>query len=276
MVAVPTTNHQMTDGIVRFAHGLSKIDMDPKFDLKFNLQLATGSSVISYNVEYQRNLLVRAFLKSDCDALWFVDSDVLPSDNSLALLSVEDADIVGGSYPIPNSRSREYGETKEAAQKVPILWSVYAPHVDENGDPGFMPLPLPPEPNGLVVEVAGLGTGCMIIDRKVFEDTRLDIGPADPDGTRAIFRTRRTYTGKCTWTDDLDFCYRARELGYKIKCHTDVRWGHMKYADCLDWWDAMCEAVSFGVAVGEAAAKGASKDSAEDAGLEAVGRKSAA
>lgn len=276
MVCIPTINHKMTDGIVKLAHGLAKIDMDPKIDLEFNLQMSTGSSVIAYNVEYQRNIMTRNFLKSDCDALWFVDSDVMPSENSLALLNVEDADIVGGVYPILNNKSVEYGETKSGQNRLPILWSAYSPSEDNDGKPGFLPMPLPPEPNGLICEVAGLGTGCVIIDRSVLADPRMEIGKADPDGTRAVFRTRRTETGKMLWTDDLDFCYRATQLGYKIKCHTDVRWGHMKHSDCIDWWDAMCEAITFGVVIGERQAQGDELASAIDKGLQKVGRKSAA
>lgn len=234
MVAVPTLMHAMTDGIAQFAWELGKANGR---GIEFDFRTKSGSSIVAFTVEWQRNKIVADFLKTDCEALWFVDSDVIPTENSFELLRV-DAPIAGGIYPIPGYNMKN---------DIPLIWSFY--NKIDTGVFDYQPIPLP-EDGPTLVACEGLGTGCMIIERKVLEDARLRLGP-DEEGVPAIFRTKRSLAGKCEGTDDLDFCYRATELGYKMIAHTGLRWDHIKTVECKKQFEALQDAVAFGVVMAE-------------------------
>lgn len=74
----------------------------------------------------------------------------------------------------------------------------------------------------------------MVIKRHVLEDKRLWLAPEKVDGVVPMFRWPRAITGATLGTDDLDFCKRARALGYKITAAPGVQWGHFKEVD-LHW-----------------------------------------
>ena len=214
MVGIPFIGYWLTKGIAQFAFALGQSDAGDS-GVKFTFKPINGSSVISYNVEYMRNRLVKAALDDPTVTdLWFIDSDVMPSPNSMDLLAV-DADICGGIYPIPNKPLAREGS--------PPVWSVY-----HRMDNVFAPADLPDEPT--LMEAGALGTGAMIIRRKVLEDESLRFAE-DDQGLPCLFRTPRSNSGACLATDDLDFCRRAVDRGYKIIAHTGVRWGHIKTYD---------------------------------------------
>lgn len=212
MAAVPTIRHAITDKISEFSYILGQADANPEIPYNFDFRVFNGTSGISFPVEYMRNLIVQRFLETDYDALWFIDSDTRPTHESVKLLHV-DADIVGGIYPIPETNKGSY------------VWSVY----DWKGFE-FKPKMLPKPDENPIVDCDAIGTGAMIIRRKVLEDPRMR-HTENGDGPPPIFQTLRYPSGKCRWTDDLDFCKRARALGYTMKCHTGIRWGHVKNMD---------------------------------------------
>lgn len=171
--------------------------------------------------EYARNCIVTTAVdRKDVDALWFVDSDMVPSANSFELLNV-DADIVAGVAPIFSSPK---------ADEPSFTWNVYKRVKDPSGR-DFLPVGLN---GGQPVSVDGAGTACMIIKRKVLLDKRMWLGPRDKEHIIPYFRWPRSLTGETEGTDDLDFCRRARNLGYTITAVPGVRWGHFKEID-LHW-----------------------------------------
>jgi hypothetical protein len=107
-----------------------------------------------------------------------------------------------------------------------------------------------PQQNKMIVDISGAGTGAMVIDRRVLEDpgmhldpiyTGLDEKPAsiheetdDPSWAPAIFRTRYKANGQRLRGEDLDFTLRAWRLGYSMKCHLGVMFGHAKRIDLKD------------------------------------------
>ena len=129
-----------------------------------------------------------------------------------------DADIVAGIYPIPN------------ANKPPV-WSVYHrmdnvfQYATLNGDRELM-------------TAGAAGTGAMIIKRHVLEDPKMRHSP-DEKGVPCIFQTPRSPSGFCLATDDLDFCRRAVDAGYKLVVDTGVRWGHIKTHDVANFDEAV-------------------------------------
>jgi hypothetical protein len=191
--------------------------------------------------EYARNVLVtRALDRKDIDAIWFMDSDMIPSENSFELLGLP-GDIIGGIAPIFNDNSMDepsftfnlYGEAAEGPTTDRKMYRPFAPIMPKNSKP---------------IEVHGIGSSCMIIYRHVLADKRLWLSDERDDGIVPLFRWPKSVSGKTTGTDDLDFCLRAREHGYKIIAHPGVRWGHIKSID-LDW---ILKKVDFAYRQGEA------------------------
>ena len=68
-------------------------------------------------------------------------------------------------------------------------------------------------PKNSVFEIAGAGFGCLMLKTEVLEDIMLNykdwFGPMGGFG------------------EDLSFCIRARELGYKIWCDSTIKCGHI-------------------------------------------------
>lgn len=210
LIGIPTIQQQLTADIGRFLFSLARCK-EPTFEIK----ILNGSSPLTYPVEYQRNELVRIFLESDCDWLWFVDSDVLPTENSPELLKLlGKAECVAGVYPILSLPSNKPPE---------MVWSFY--DAKDNLFSEFVDKSITEK----VMYTDAAGTGCMLLSRKLLSDPRLNL-----DSTLsppAIFRTPRLANGKVGGTEDMNFCGRIRRLGYKIVVDTSVRWGHMKFGD---------------------------------------------
>ncbi len=205
-VATPLIGPWLTHGIARFAFALGQ--QDGRDGLRFTFRLLSGSSCISFPVEFMRNRLVKMALDdASVTHLWFIDSDTVPPNDALKLLLPRDADIVAGVYRIPDAKRDE-------------VWSAYASN--ERGSFSYIdPLPVAP------FEAAGAGTGAMVIARRVLENPALRF--AEPiDGVPCVFRTPRKPTGEMEATDDLDFCRRARAAGYRILVDPSVRFGHVK------------------------------------------------
>jgi hypothetical protein len=210
LVGIPTIQHQLTADIGRFLFSVARC-----VEHHFSVRILNGSSPLTYPVEYQRNEMVRIFLESDADYLWFVDSDVLPTENSVELLKqLGKAECVAGIYPIlslPKDKSPE------------MVWSFY--EARDNLFTEFKDKSI----TNRVMEADAAGTGCMLLSRKLLSDKRLNLAPTlSPP---AIFHTPRLANGKVGGTEDMNFCGRIRKLGYKILVDTSVRWGHMKFGD---------------------------------------------
>ena len=91
-------------------------------------------------------------------------------------------------------------------------------------DPQVNFRPLPPDPNGGLVECCGTGMGFNIWRMKMFHDKRLK---------RPLFRT---VSGKDGYgTQDLVFWQDARKYGYRCAIDCSVRVGHYDLAGGVMW-----------------------------------------
>lgn len=185
-------------------------------------------------VDYARNLMVQKFLASDCDRLWFMDADTVPPPDVVKLLNV-DADIVSGVTPT-------WGN--QFANEPPAPgYTIYA--YDET-QRGMLHRPVY---NDGIEDVDGVGTAMMLIKRHVLEDRRLwqhpgyiafDGTPSEigDDDAPPVFREVRKPNGQLDISEDLDFCFRAKRLGYRIAVHHGAKCHHHKRVDVLaviDW-----------------------------------------
>ena len=223
VVAIPTMQEQVSCGIMDFMLGLWELNAKPECPWYFDMIRTNGKVFI----EAARNILVELFLAMPtADRLFFIDSDTDPCPESLRMLMVKDAPIIAGLYPIVKASA--------AAGSPPITTSVYRQNEKPRADgvTTFKPLFFD-ELDGKPHEVDALATGNMIVKREVFENPAMIAG-RDFDGTRAFFLWPRTPSGQTIYSDDIDFCMRAKKAGYKVVAHTGVIWGHHKRLN-LKW-----------------------------------------
>lgn len=150
-----------------------------------NLYFVTGS-----DREQGRNELVKAMLDGGDDWLLFLDDDHVFEDDLLERLLAHDVDIVGALYL---RRDMPY---------TPICYESRIP-VGK-----YVPIKLADHPKNALVKVDAVGTGGMLVRRRVFET--MD----DP-----WFKRGRM-------TEDMIFCSEVREL-FDIHCDLGTRMGHM-------------------------------------------------
>lgn len=167
-------------------------------------------------VAYARNILARECLKTTAERLWMVDSDTMPPANAFDLLDVE-GDIVAAACPVG-----DFGQN--------LFFN------------GYLMTPEGPMPaqigDGSPMEVDAVGFASVVISRRLLEDPRLRL-PAETiyrswrkepyvDKAPGIFRMVYGTDGSIVVGEDLDFCMRARDLGYKVVFVPGVRFDHRK------------------------------------------------
>jgi hypothetical protein len=232
LVAHPTLRFASTDHIAGMMLKLGMMSIMEESPWEFSYKSSSGYSGLSYPVDYQRNMLAKEAIDKGYDWIWFVDSDTLPDDSFAKLLQIlPHADAVAGIYPL-------FGKPPDP----PVAWTAYewleglnmdkpdAPHA------GFM-LADPNEHSYIVGGAAG--TGAMLISRKVLIDPAMRLAPGDDPPV--IFKLRYEPSGKLIATEDMDFCRRLRDNGYKLITDCSARWGHVKTFDvvgvekCMQW-----------------------------------------
>jgi GT2 family glycosyltransferase len=152
-----------------------------------------------------RNNLAARFLETDFEWLWTVDTDIQFAPDTLPRL-IEAAD--------PVTR--------------PVVSALY--HVLRDGRQGAAAYDLGPDakgeftthndwPENELVEVAGVGAGCLLIHRSALNALNLHEG-------RSWFREMTV--GGTQVGEDLSFCIRLHNYGVPIYLHTGVGVAHHK------------------------------------------------
>lgn len=145
------------------------------------------------HVDDARNVLVKDFLKTDCEELVFIDSDIGWQPRDLVNLINHDRDIVGASYP-----------RKQATEDFPCLYIPGEIWSDKDG----------------LIEVLGIPTGFMKIQRHVLEalwekSRKYRVrGSADDEEAAEIFERGIVNGGRIS--GDYNFCRKWRGLGGKV------------------------------------------------------------
>lgn len=183
--------------------------------------------------EYPRNIAVTDFLKTDGDRLWFIDSDMIPRPASIGLLGIE-GDIVVGAYM--------RASPKEEDETIRLDLLIFEENPEPNQDSRLRSIKMDGRKDAF--EIMAGGTGCMLITRQVLEDERMRLPTKyvnargrevdhmeereKPGWALPIFRTLRRPDGNTDRGEDIDFCLRARELGYSIRGHMLYGMDHQK------------------------------------------------
>lgn len=161
--------------------------------------------------------VVDEFLASDCDVLWFLDSDVTPPHHVLDLIAhhYDKWQVAGAPYPIAN--------IAPGCIDMGINFTVYKGigKDDATGYRGIYMSDLPAEGQEFV---DGLATGCLFIKREVFEKMERPWFEFKFDAkSRAI-----------TEGEDLGFALKCHDLGIKFFVDYGMVCGHQKRVNLLE------------------------------------------
>lgn len=158
-----------------------------------------------------RAKIVQEFRRMGADFLLMLDEDCVPHKN-LFDLAERNLDIVG--FPAPLWRG-------VSNPKDPIVWNFEL--IDTQGDRLSDCLLR----DGDVQEVARIGTGGILVAKRVFEKIPAPfIEPVDVYGARVI-------------GGDLYFCNQARAAGFKIWAAPAYLLSHLKVLDMYTFWDLL-------------------------------------
>lgn len=162
--------------------------------------------------DFARNAYVEHFLNSDCDILWFLDSDIVPSERVLDLITLhgDKWDLAGAPYPVWMKQNGYDGPQ--------VTYCVYR-RPDQTR--GMVPSPIPESGTDFV---DGIATGCIFIRRKVLAAMQ-----------KPYFKfSYNEETREMTEGEDLYFCRKASDLGYKFFIDFSMLCHHFKKLSLLD------------------------------------------
>ena len=161
-------------------------------------------------VYHSRNDLSKMAVKYDVDFVLWLDSDMMIQADALVRLLKDynegAGDILTGVY------------FRRMHPFSPVLYKKL-----QFAEYGAVTEEFDEIPEGLF-EVEGCGFGCVLMPSEVIFDIMAKYGnPFDP-------------LGGCG--EDLSFCWRARELGYKIICDPSIQLGHVgHHVITREYWE---------------------------------------
>lgn len=188
LIAVPC----MDQVAAPFAQNLAQMQKNGEVYISFLI----GSLIYE-----SRNNLAKQAMQAKADYIMWLDSDMTFAPDTMTRLQqhMENGlDIVTGIYfrrrpPFTPTLFKELRRTDD-------------PNVAEHAN-------FDDYPQDSLFEIAGCGFGCVMTRVSVLEDVMLNyqdwFGPV------------------CGLGEDLSFCLRARELGYKIYCDSSIKCGHI-------------------------------------------------
>ena len=193
LIAVPCMDQvpaQFANSIATLtSYGIEGVEIS----LRFNL----GSLVYT-----SRNYLALMAMQDEADLIMWFDSDmVFNPDTLLRLLKdIDDgADFVTGVY------------YRRTAPFTPTLFS----KLDINKEGVAIWDQIEEVPDKGLFEVAGCGFGCVLMKTDIARDVFKKFG--------------RLFSPIGEVGEDLSFCWRARECGYKLMCDPDIPLGHVAH-----------------------------------------------
>jgi hypothetical protein len=156
------------------------------------------------HVPFENNLhhIINDFVAGDYQYWLSIDADNPPMNNPLDLIEL-DRDIIGLPTPVWHYTGKIKGER-------PYYENVYKYVPEENAYGEWK------NKKGLQ-EVDAIGTGCFIVSRRVFDN---------PEMRKGCFTRKLNPDGTVDKGNDISFCERAKEQGFKIFAHYDYRCQH--------------------------------------------------
>ena len=150
-------------------------------------------------LESNRNAIVKGFLKSDCEWLFFWDTDLVFDGNDFFSKLIEtsrklNAPVVGIPYRMKNDSGQYVAcRNEDGALKNYVIGELKEPMLVEN-----------------------TGNGSMLIHRSVFLDKDLE---------KPYFQTIQSEDGG-EWPEDWRFCNNVKKIGYQIAIDPRIKSSH--------------------------------------------------
>lgn len=162
-----------------------------------------------------RNQIVREFLASDEQWLFFMDADMLFPEDIVPRLLVHEKPVITARYHM---------------RKPPHHACCYVKHRTKDGPHCYAPVHF----GRGVFEVERGGAGALLIRRDVLEAIQFRLGPNN------WFRYQRgpAKDDDFTVSEDFWFYQQAREAGFPVYCDWDVECGHLQAMAINRTWNA--------------------------------------
>ncbi len=160
--------------------------------------------------DFARNAIVDEFLKTDCDVIWFLDSDICPPA-SVPLLITRDWDkwkVAGAPYPL--------FLTPQGHDQPKVNFAIYTDYGH-----GYNTAPLPPSGTDFV---NGIATGCIFVKREILEAM---------EAPYFEFKYEEKSRKMCLG-EDIGFCKKINAMGHKFFIDYSMLCRHFKNVDLLD------------------------------------------
>ena len=164
----------------------------------------------AYPREYAKNLCVKMFAEAPEERLLIVDADMVPTWEAFEAVQA----LIDEGYDAAVARCLIGTKTEDKKGYAPT------PAIYELVDGSYVPYDI-----SEAGEVDGIGGAFTCYTRALLSDPKLHL-----DEAGAVFRNILEDDGKVRWSEDLDFSFRARELGYHLAA-TPERVGHLKVLD---------------------------------------------
>jgi hypothetical protein len=203
-----------------YAVGLANlVALSLEKDVKLHYAFMQNESLITRS----RDSLAYDFLKSDCDSLLFIDADIGFSAKDVFSLIDADKDVIGGLYPKKEFNFNKLSKAAKAdvpVSELPRYTGEFVIRTIKNTSvTGSIFEPF---------EVEAIGTGFMMIKRKVFENLigKVPVYVSDMYSVNDANREKKMInqffdTNICPITqnllsEDYDFCRIVRDAGMSV------------------------------------------------------------
>lgn len=165
--------------------------------------------------DFARNEIVKEFLDSDCDLLWFLDSDICPPKFVLDLVTnhLDKWQVAGAPYPI--------WQVPPGMSEPHVLITAYKGIIEEGSHRGIGTANIPASGTDFI---DALATGCLFIKREVFSQLQEPYFEFKYDA-----KTRKLVEG-----EDLGFALKLNKLGIKFFVDYGMVCKHYKRVCLLD------------------------------------------
>lgn len=227
LIALLTYKDSVNVSFLWWIDQLRSLNADASHPRTYEVMYVPGLRPVSFS----RNVAITNFLNNKAaDKLWFIDDDLVPTDNSTKIFESK-ADIVSGLYWLLLMKDGKPTLSTAVYNKVPGGFDQINPKsllIGQN-----------------IVPIDAAGTGTLLISRKVAEDVRMmntkeyisaegEITTLKDEEALPIFRTQYKANGSEERSEDIDFVWRAKQLGYRCECVMDARFFHKKEV-LVDW-----------------------------------------
>ncbi len=233
VIALLTYGDSVNVSFLWWLDSIRQLNNDPNHPRTYEVMYVPGLRPIAY----ARNVAITNFIKKyNADKLWFIDDDLVPTETSLNIFN-SNADIVSGVYYLLLMNGGNPS----------ISSAIYLKDGDKNNPKGFKSI----EPtqfknnDNKIIPIDAAGTGTLLISRKVAEDINMrlsneyisadgEIVKLDENEALPIFRTLFKANGSEERSEDIDFVWRAKKLGYTVEAVLNSRFLHKKEM-LVDW-----------------------------------------